>query len=104
MPANALKMLTADQIDRQTVLKGISLGAWAVVLQPFLNALAAEARGEAPPPRKYQEGAKETANRTVRNFYLALLHAVGDKRESFGELDLQMPAAAQAGPLTELLA
>ncbi|QDU26593.1 hypothetical protein ETAA8_16730 [Anatilimnocola aggregata] len=52
----------------------------------------------------YQEDAKETANRTVRNFYLALLHAVGDKRENFGELDSKMPAAAQAGPLAEVLA
>ena len=52
----------------------------------------------------YQEDAKETANRTVRNFYLSLLHAVGDKRENFGELDSKMPAAAQAGPLAELLA
>ncbi|QDU96593.1 DUF1552 domain-containing protein [Lignipirellula cremea] len=52
----------------------------------------------------YQEEAKETANRTVRNFYLALLHAVGDKREQFGELDPKMRAAAQAGPLAEVLA
>ncbi len=52
----------------------------------------------------YQEDAKETANRTIRNFYLSLLHAVGDKRESFGELDSKMPAAAQAGPLAEILA
>jgi hypothetical protein len=52
---------------------------------------------------RYQEGAKETANRTVRNFYLALLHAVGDKRENFGELDPQMPASAQNGPLAEIL-
>ncbi|MBM3972468.1 MAG: DUF1552 domain-containing protein, partial [Planctomycetes bacterium] len=51
MNANGLKMLTPDQLDRRTVLKGISLGAGAVVLQPFLNALAAEARGEAPPKR-----------------------------------------------------
>lgn len=47
----ALKMITPDQLDRRTVLKGVTLGAGAVVLQPFLNALAAEARGEAPPPR-----------------------------------------------------
>ena len=47
----ALKMITPDQVDRRTALKGITLGAGAVVLQPFLNALAAEARGEAPPPR-----------------------------------------------------
>lgn len=52
----------------------------------------------------YQEDAKETANRTVRNFYLALLHAVGDKRENFGEFDSRMPPAAQAGPLAEVLA
>ncbi|MFT5429350.1 MAG: hypothetical protein ACI9OJ_000019, partial [Myxococcota bacterium] len=32
-------------------LKGIALGAGAVVLQPFLNALAAESAGQAPPPR-----------------------------------------------------
>ena len=53
---------------------------------------------------KEGKDAKETANRTVRNFYLSLLHAVGDKRESFGELDSRMPAAAQAGPLAEILA
>ena len=52
----------------------------------------------------YQEDAKETANRTIRNFYLALLHAVGDKRENFGELDTKMPAAAQVGPLAEIMA
>ena len=52
----------------------------------------------------YKEEAKETANRTIRNFYLSLLHAVGDKREKFGELDSKMPAAAQAGPLAEILA
>ncbi len=44
-------MLTPDQLDRRTALKGVTLGAGAVVLQPFVNALAAEARGEAPPPR-----------------------------------------------------
>ena len=44
-------ILTPDHIDRRSLLKGVSLGAGAVVLQPFLNALAAEARGEAPPPR-----------------------------------------------------
>ncbi|MFM8272564.1 MAG: DUF1552 domain-containing protein [Gemmata sp.] len=44
-------MFTPDQLDRRTALKGVTLGAGAVVLQPFVNALAAEARGEAPPPR-----------------------------------------------------
>jgi len=43
-------------------------------------------------------------NRTIRNFYLALLHAVGDKREKFGELDPQMDVKAQEGPLAEILA
>lgn len=38
-------------LDRRNVLKGVSLGAGAVVLQPFLSRLAAEAKGEAPPPR-----------------------------------------------------
>ena len=52
----------------------------------------------------YREGAKETANRTIRNFYLALLHALGDRRDSFGELDPRMPEGAQAGPLAEILA
>ena len=45
------RMLTPDQLDRRSALKGVTLGAGAVVLQPFLNALAAEARGETPPPR-----------------------------------------------------
>lgn len=53
---------------------------------------------------QYQDGAKETANRTVRNFYLSLLHAVGDNRDNFGELNKQMPTAAQAGPLAEIMA
>ena len=47
----SLRVVTPDQLDRRSVLKGVTLGAGAVVLQPFLNALAAEARGEAPPPR-----------------------------------------------------
>lgn len=53
---------------------------------------------------EYEDGAKETENRTVRNFYLSLLHAVGDRRKNFGELDPKMPAAAQAGPLAEIMA
>ncbi len=51
MKQNAQSILTPNQLDRRTCLKGVTLGAGAVVLQPFLNALAAEARGEAPPPR-----------------------------------------------------
>ncbi len=38
----ALKTVTPDQLDRRTALKGVTLGAGAVVLRPFLNALAAE--------------------------------------------------------------
>jgi hypothetical protein len=49
--SNVVKMLTPTQLDRRAALKGVTLGAGAVVLQPFLNALAAEAKGEAPPPR-----------------------------------------------------
>ena len=44
-------MFTPDQLDRRNALKGVTLGAGAMVLQPFVSALAAEARGEAPPPR-----------------------------------------------------
>jgi len=48
---NPLKMVTRDQLDRRTVLKGVTLGAGAVVLQPFLQRLAAEQAGQAPPKR-----------------------------------------------------
>lgn len=48
---NPLKMITRDQLDRRTVLKGVTLGAGAVVLQPFLQRLAAEEAGMAPPKR-----------------------------------------------------
>ncbi len=44
-------MLTPDNLDRRTCLKGVSLDAGAVVLQPFVNALAAEAAGDEPPLR-----------------------------------------------------
>ncbi len=47
----ALKMVTPDQLDRRSVLKGVTLGAGAVVLQPFLQRLAAEQAGQAPPKR-----------------------------------------------------
>jgi hypothetical protein len=47
----------------------------------------------------------ETAgNRTIANFYLSLLHAVGDRRERFGERDPNMNEAEQNGPLAEILA
>jgi len=50
-PYLPMNILNPNLITRRSCLKGITLGAGAVVLQPFLNALAAEARGEAPPPR-----------------------------------------------------
>ena len=37
--------------DRRTLLKGITLGAGATVLQPVLNAIGAEASGNASPQR-----------------------------------------------------
>jgi len=147
---NALKMVTPHHLDRRTCLKGITLGAGAVVLQPFLNALAAEARGEAPPPRivflsesnglwpyhlrpksldtkkgdqwpmilvgnlggkvktagRYLQFPKYNTpgHRTLSNFYLSLLHAVGDKREKFGDADLAIKDIDTSGPLAEILA
>ena len=44
-------ILTPDRIERRAVLKGVTLGAGAVVLQPFLNSLAAQAAGQAAPAR-----------------------------------------------------
>ena len=47
----SLKMVTRDQLDRRTVLKGVTLGAGAVVLQPFLQRLEAVQAGQSPPKR-----------------------------------------------------
>ena len=47
----ALKMVTPGRLDRRTALKGVTLGAGAVALQPFLQRLAAEEAGQAPPKR-----------------------------------------------------
>ena len=46
-----LSMITPTQLNRRTVLKGITLGAGAVLLEPFLQRLAAEQAGKAPPKR-----------------------------------------------------
>ena len=51
VPSDTPQVVTPDQLDRRTALKGVTLGAGAVILQPFLNGIAAEGRGEAPPPR-----------------------------------------------------
>jgi hypothetical protein len=49
---------------------------------------------------KYQK----TGHRTIANFYLALLHAVGDRRKSFGMEDKNLKDIDQSGPLAEILA
>jgi hypothetical protein len=49
-------------------------------------------------------GYNKTGHRTMSNFYLSLLHAVGDKREKFGEPDRELKDIDTAGPLAEILA
>ena len=44
-----MNILNPNLITRRACLRGITLGAGAVVLQPFLNALAAEAAGKVAP-------------------------------------------------------
>ena len=46
----------------------------------------------------------DKGHRTMSNFYLSLLHAVGDKREKFGDPDLALQDIHTSGPLTEILA
>jgi hypothetical protein len=43
-------------------------------------------------------------HRTMGNFYLALLRAVGDNREKFGDPDHALKDIDTAGPLTQILA
>lgn len=42
-------------------------------------------------------------HRTIASLYLSLLHAVGDRRDSFGIQDLAIADLNQSGPLTELM-
>jgi hypothetical protein len=49
-------------------------------------------------------GYTKAGHRTMSNFYLSLLHAVGDKREKFGEPDRELKDIDTAGPLAEILA
>jgi hypothetical protein len=52
----------------------------------------------------YQQHADQIpGHRTIANFYLALLHAVGDKREQFGEQDTKLEDIDQSGPLAEIV-
>ena len=50
---------------------------------------------------------QSAGHRTVANFYLALLHAVGDQRKSFGEIDPALEGLRdvnQTGALEEIMA
>ncbi|MFT5041118.1 MAG: hypothetical protein ACI8TX_002090 [Hyphomicrobiaceae bacterium] len=77
---------------------------WPLVLVGNLGGrLKTDGRFLQYPP--YQQHADQIpGHRTIANFYLALLHAVGDKREQFGEPDLNLKGADQSGPLAEILA
>lgn len=48
-------------------------------------------------------GYGKEGHRTIANFYLTLLQAVGQVQEQFGRLDLNLDPAWQRGPLAELL-
>lgn len=48
-------------------------------------------------PSYGQEG-----NRTIGSFYTSLLHAAGQERDGFGQIDLQLPQQEQKQPLDEL--
>lgn len=43
-------------------------------------------------------------HKTIGTLYTALLHAVGDRRERFGNVDLALNADSTGGPLTDILA
>jgi hypothetical protein len=49
-------------------------------------------------------GYGKQGHRTIANLYLALLHAVGDRRASFGLPDLKLRDLDQSGPLAEVMA
>ncbi|MFM9117281.1 MAG: DUF1552 domain-containing protein [Planctomycetota bacterium] len=49
-------------------------------------------------------GYQKAGHRTMSNFFLSLLHVVGDKREKFGETDRELADIDTVGPLTEILA
>ena len=54
-------------------------------------------------PAWQERGDQIPGHRTIANFYLALLHAVGDRREQFGERDRNLKGTDQSGPLAEIL-
>lgn len=50
-------------------------------------------------------GHRQRGNQTMGNLYLSLLHAAGDKRQQFGQLDLESPDYInQQTPLTDWMA
>ena len=54
-------------------------------------------------PTWQERGDQIPGHRTIANFYLALLHAVGDRRKQFGEQDQNLKGTDQSGPLAEIL-
>lgn len=48
-------------------------------------------------------GYGKPGHRTIGTFYTSLLHAVGDRRETFGNVDLAIDKDATHGPLVEIL-
>ncbi|MEK6234542.1 MAG: DUF1552 domain-containing protein, partial [Planctomycetales bacterium] len=49
-------------------------------------------------------GKDSDGHHTIANWWMTLLHATGQPRDEFGMKDPNVPAAAQKGPLAELLA
>jgi hypothetical protein len=79
-------------------------GEWPMVLVGNLGGRLKTAGRFLQYPAYQQHADQIPGHRTIANFYLALLHAMGDKREQFGERDLNLKGADQSGPLTEILA
>ena len=73
------------------------LKAWPTVLIGKMKGLKLGGRF-----LQYPEYGKN-GHRTMRNLFLALLHAVGDKRENFGAEDRELKDLDQSGPLAEIL-
>ncbi len=73
------------------------LKVWPVVLIGGMKGLKPGGRF-----LQYPEYGKN-GHRTMRNLFLALLHAVGDKRETFGNEDRELKDIDQSGPLAEIL-
>ncbi|MFT5523857.1 MAG: hypothetical protein ACI9HK_001806, partial [Pirellulaceae bacterium] len=79
-------------------------GEWPLLLVGNLGGRLKTAGRFLQYPAYQQHADQIPGHRTIANFYLALLHAVGDKRKQFGEQDLNLNGADQSGPLAEILA